>query len=315
MKTVLLNEYGPINNLNIKDIDIPRIGKSDVLVKVHAAGINPLDWKIAEGEMKRYIPLSLPYVLGHDFAGIVHDTGENVKKFKKGDEVYGMLDSQKGGAFAEFVSINQDFLCKKPKNTSMSEAAAIPLTALAALEGLRTKGKLKKGDDVLINGASGGVGTMAIQIANALGANEVTAVCSARNADLVKKLGADHVIDYKKTDFTKQKEIYEIIFDTVGTASFFSTRSVLEPKGKYISTLVSPANMILGFLTTILSGRQCEYIIVRPSGSKLAEITQLVETHKLKPVIEKVYKLTEIHSALERSMSGRVTGKLVLTID
>jgi len=314
MKAAVISQYQDTKDLTVTEIEKPKIKQNEVLVKVYASSVNPLDWKIAEGEMKRFISISFPFVLGHDIAGIVEEIGESVTRFKVGDAVYALLDSRKCGGYAEYAAVDESFLAKKPKEISMEEAAALPLNSLASLEALLTKGKIKQGDDILINGASGGVGTIAVQLANALGANEVTGVCTQANAELVKKLGADHVIDYQKTDFTKQKEIYEIVFDTVGTASFFSTRSVLEPRGKYVSTLVSPANMLIGFLTSIFSKRQCKYINTRPSGKNLEFISTLVEQGRIRPHIHKVFSLSQIAQALELSKSGKVIGKIVIKV-
>src|SRR5437879_2973835 len=235
MKAIVYRCYGSPDVLKFEDIEKPAVADDQVLVKVHAASVNPLDWHYMRGT---------PYIvrmdagfgkpdnprLGVDFAGTVEAVGKNVRRFKPGDEVFG----GKFGAFAEYVSVREDrALALKPANLTFEQAASVPIAALTALQGLRDKGRIRPGQKVLINGASGGVGTFAVQIAKSFGA-EVTGVCSTRNVNMVRSIGADRVIDYTKEDFTKSVERYDLILDNVGNHSLLESRRALKPKGKYI---------------------------------------------------------------------------------
>lgn len=314
MKAVVIDQYGDKSVLKINEKNIPILASDEVLVKIHAASVNPLDWKIRSGELKFFISIKFPYIPGTDFAGVVKDIGSSVTKFKKGDKVYGMLPSKNGGAYAEYVDVKEAHIANMPKNVSFAEAASLPTASIAAHEALTVKGKLKKDVDVLINGASGGVGTIAVQYAKAHGARNVVGVSSSENINFVKELGADRVIDYSKKSFIDEDEIYEIIFDTVGNVSFMGVRGILEPHGTFVTTAGSFSNMALSVATSWWTGRKCRFINVKPSGFILKKITELVESGEIKPVIDKTYTLEEVAKAHDYSETRRARGKIIIKI-
>jgi NADPH:quinone reductase-like Zn-dependent oxidoreductase len=326
IKVYIYRDYGPPDVLRLEEIEKPVPADDQVLVRVRAASVNPLDWHYMEGTpyIVRLLEFGLlkPKVprLGVDMAGQVEAVGKNVTQFKPGDEVYG----QRFGAFGEYVTVREDrALVIKPPGVTFEQAAALPVAAITALQGLRDKGKLQAGQKVLINGASGGVGTFAIQLAKTMGA-EVTGVCSGRNTELVKSLGADHVIDYTKEDYTKNGQRYDVLIDNVANHSFSENIRMLNPQGKYvliggggpedqgfIGPLILPikAALMKRFVT-----QEVGFMVADVTKSDLAYLADLVQTGKLKVVIDKTYPLNQLPEAMRYLETGRARGKVVITV-
>ncbi len=313
MKAVVINKFGGNDVVEIQDMPRPSPGPKEVLIKVHAASINPVDWKIRSGMLKIITGSKFPMVLGRECAGEVVETGGEVKKYRKGDQVVGVPSIKRMGAFAEYAIAQQKATFPKPKNIGFEEAASIPIAGLTALQALRDKGHIAPGWKVLINGASGGVGHFAVQIAKIFGA-EVTAVCSGANAGFAKSFGADHVIDYSKEDFTEGDARYDIIFDAVAKRSFGECKSVLSPKGVYVSTLPSLSVMVNQYITRFLSKKKARLINVSPDSVDMDWIKTQVEAGKITIVIDKIYSLDQAKEALAYSETGKAKGKIVLKV-
>ena len=326
MKAIVQDRYGSPDVLELKDIDMPVVGDDEVLVRVRAASANTYGWDIPAG--LRHIGriaagLGKPSnsVPGLDLAGHVEAVGKNVRQFQPGDEVFGWCK----GAFAEYVSVSEDALVLKPANLTFEQAAVVPISGFTALQGLRDKGQLQPGQSVLIVGASGGVGTFAVQIAKAFGA-EVTGVCSTRNLDLVRSIGADHVIDYTQENFAQSGQRYDLILDMAGDRSLSHLRRALTPKGTLVmvgrSGLVSAGS---GYLRAIdrwlralgLSsfGRQSlRALISTRSKGDLVALKELIEAGKVTPVISAHYPLSEVPEAIRHFEEGHARGKAVITV-
>lgn len=313
MKAVIINQYGSAQVLQYADVERPQIKPDQLLVKVYATSVNPVDWKIRAGQLQLLTGYNFPLILGFDVSGEVVEVGAAVTQFKTGDLIYAHQDSVPGGAYAEYAAVSEKAACLKPNNMTHEQAAAVPLAALTALQALRDNGQIQRGHKVLINGASGGVGSFAVQIAKAMDA-EVTAVCSTKNAELVKSLGADRIIDYKQQDFTKDTAKYDIVFDAVGKQSFSECQNILQPNGVYVSTLPNPDNVVQGVLTFFLPGKKAKLILVQSSGKDLAYLKELIEADKLRSLIERTYPLSEVAAAHSDSENGRVVGKLVIAV-
>jgi NADPH:quinone reductase-like Zn-dependent oxidoreductase len=324
MKGIVHRCYGSPDVLRHEDIAKPTAADNEVLIKVHAASVNPLDWHYMEGR---------PYMvrmdagfgkprnprLGVDFAGTVEAVGKNVTRFKPGDEVFG----GKFGAFAEYVTVREDrALALKPGNVTFEQAAAVPIAAVTALQALRDEGKIHPGQKVLINGASGGVGTFAVQIAKSFGA-VVTGVCSTRNVDLVRSIGADHVIDYTREDFTKGAQHYDLIVDNVGTHSLLEYKRVLNPKGIYVMIGSTTPGNWFGWLVIPIEGLMLSPFVSQKFGMILADLKQddlatlgtLMQSGKVIPVIDRRYRLSETPEAMRYVEAGHARGKVVLTVE
>jgi NADPH:quinone reductase-like Zn-dependent oxidoreductase len=326
MKAIVYCDYG-VANLKLEDVEKPTPNEDQILVRVHAASVNPYDWHFVEGTpyVMRAMGVGLRKPkdtrLGVDFAGTVEAVGKNVTQFKPGDEVFG----GRGGAFAQYVCPRATrAVALKPANVSFEEAASVNIAAITALQALRDKGKVQPGQKVLINGASGGVGTFAVQIAKSLGA-DVTGVCSTRNVDLVKSLGADHVIDYTKEDFTKGAERYDVMLDNVGNRSLSQCRQVLTPNGKYVLIGGGGANEqgFLGGLGKALWAMLFSKFVNQEMGMMMADANQkdltvladMMQTGKLKPVIDRTYKLEQVPDAVRYVEQGHARGKVVITVE
>jgi 2-desacetyl-2-hydroxyethyl bacteriochlorophyllide A dehydrogenase len=313
MKAVFINHYGSTQVLQYGTIETPSINRDQLLVKVYASSVNPVDWKIRAGQLQFLTGYKFPMVLGFDVSGEVVAVGESVTRFQTGDKVYAYLDSLPGGAYAEYAAVSERVACFKPDNMSYEQAAAVPLAATTALQALRDLGQILPGHKVLINGASGGVGSFAVQIAKALKA-EVTAVCSTQNVELVKSLGGDRVIDYTVQDFTKDTSFYDIIFDAVGKESFSGCQNILKPNGVYVTTLPDPDSVVQSFLTFLLPGKKSKLIVAQSSGQDLAYLKELIEGGKIRSVIDRTYSLEELAVAHAESEQGHVVGKLVIAV-
>ncbi|MGF1939380.1 MAG: NAD(P)-dependent alcohol dehydrogenase [Nostoc sp. ChiQUE02] len=310
MKAVVIRQYGPAEVLRYEDVEQPKLEPMQLLVKVRASSVNPVDWKIRQGMLSLISGSKFPKILGFDVAGDVVAVGSGVTHFKPGDAIYGST-SFPGGGYAEFAAIPENLAAFKPTNLSYEEAAAVPLAALTALQALRNEGNIQTGQNVLINGAAGGVGVFAVQIAKALGA-VVTGVSSTKNLDLVKSLGADRVIDYTQQDFVEDTAQYDIIFDAVGKRSLSQTKRVLKSKGIYITTLPSPEVFLEGVLTAFLPGQKAKFILQKPNTQDLVYLKELIETGKIRVVIDRTYPLQEVAAAHAYSESERAAGKIVL---
>ncbi|OUL34952.1 zinc-binding alcohol dehydrogenase [Nostoc sp. T09] len=312
MKAVVIRRYGPAEVLQYEDVEQPTIKPDQILVKIHASSVNPVDWKIRQGMLQLLTGYNFPLILGFDLAGEVVQVGSQVKRFQLGDAIYGST-ALPGGAYAEFAAIPENLAAPKPTNLSYEEAAAVPLAALTALQALRDQGNIQSGQSVLINGAAGGVGIFAVQIAKALG-TEVTGVCSTKNVDLVKSLGADRVIDYKQQDFTQETWQYDIIFDAVGKRSPSDCKRVLKPNGIYITTLPSPESVVQSVLTTFLPGQKVKFILEKPNTQDLLYLKELIEAGKIRVVIHRTYPLQELAAAHTESETERAVGKITIAV-
>ncbi|BAZ51981.1 alcohol dehydrogenase zinc-binding domain-containing protein [Nostoc sp. NIES-4103] len=312
MKAVVIRRYGPAEVLQYEEVEQPKIKPDQLLVKIHASSVNPIDWKTRKGMLGLLTGYQFPKILGFDVAGEVVEVGSGVTRFKVGDAVYGSTTFS-GGAYAEFAAIPENLLAFKPNNLSYQEAATIPLAALTALQALRDLGNIQPGQAVLINGASGGVGIFAVQIAKAIGA-EVTGVSSTKNLDLVKSLGADRVIDYKQQDFTKDTAQYDIIFDAVGLRSLLDTKKVLKPNGIYITTLPSPQVVVESVLTAFLPGQKAKFVFEKPNSQDLNHLKDLIEAGKIRTIIDRTYPLQELAAAHTYSETARAAGKIAIAI-
>jgi NADPH:quinone reductase-like Zn-dependent oxidoreductase len=322
MRAIVRNTYGSPDVLELQEIDKPVAADDEVLVRVRAASVNPADWYTLTGPFIARIPNGLlkpkSNRLGVDFAGTVEAVGKNVTQFRPGDDVFGGGN----GALAEYVCVREDrAVVPKPANVTSEQAAAVPVAALTALQGLRDKGQIQPGQRVLINGASGGVGTFAVQIAKALGA-EVTGVCSTRNVDLVRSLGADHVIDYTREDFTRSDQRYDLLFDVAGSRSWSECRCVLNrqailvmvgaPKG---TRLFGPLSHILKKrLASVPSSQRTVFFIAKFNKADMVVLRELLEAGKVTPVIDKRYELSESADAFRYLGEGHARGKIVITV-
>ncbi|WP_019505402.1 NAD(P)-dependent alcohol dehydrogenase [Pleurocapsa sp. PCC 7319] len=312
MKAIVIDRYGSANVLQYEEVEQPQIKPSELLVKVQGTSVNPLDWKVRRGMVKWLMNNKFPKILGADISGEVVQVGTQVTRFQPGDEIYASLSSS-SGAYAEFVAVSEKLAALKPTNLTHSEAGVVPLAALTALQALRNLGKIKSGSKVLINGASGGVGIFAVQIAKAFDV-EVTGVCSQKNWELVKSLGCDRTLDYRQTDFTQDTIQYDIVFDAVAKSSFWQCRTILKPNGIYVSTLPTFSNLVAILSTAIFSKQKAKFILFQANGQDLLYIKELIETGKLHPVIDRTYSLPELAQAHKYSESQRAVGKISIIV-
>jgi len=320
MKAAAIDGYGGSERLVIRELPNPGpLGPGQVLVRVRAASVNPIDWKIRRGNLRLVMPARFPLVLGFDLAGEVVAIGPEVTRFEPGDEVFGGADPRsQGGSYAELTLARESELAAKPAALSFEEAAALPVAGATALQALRDKGELVAGETVLVNGAAGGVGHLAVQIAVALGA-EVSGVASRTNLDFVRRLGASEVIDYEEEDFTGRDDEWDVIFDAVGNRSYRDAEPALSRNGGiYVSTQVRPRLLIDIALTTLgaLLGqkKRARTIIAKPKTVDLTTLARMADQGQLRPAIQKVFPLTEIAKAHDLSESGHVRGKLVVRV-
>lgn len=318
MKAILYTAYGSPDVLHVKDVEKPAPKDNEVLVKIHAASANPADWHIMRAEpflarLENGLLKPKNPRLGADMAGRVEAIGKNVTEFQIGDDVFGEMPLSRMGTFAEYICATEELLALKPANLTFEQAAAVPLAAFTALQGLRDKGQIKSGQKVLINGASGGVGTFAVQIAKSYG-TEVTGVCSTRNLDLVRSIGADHVIDYTKEDFTQNGQRYDLIFDAVGNRSVSDLQRALTPNG--ICSIAGFTTLPLLFQSMLLGNKQVGRMATAKENKKdLLVIQELLEIGKVVPVIDKKYSsLSEVPEAIRYLETGRARGKVVIAI-
>ncbi len=313
MKAIQFRRYGPSDVLEYVERDLPSPADHQCLVKVAAASVNPIDWKIRKGMLKMVFRPRFPMVLGFDICGEIVATGRLVTKFKAGEWVCAMLESKGGGAYAEYAVVAESAAALKPEQLTPKESAAIPLAALTALQALRNKGRLRASQRALIIGASGGVGHFAVQIAKVMGAR-VTAVCGTNNVEMVRELGADRVIDYKNEDYKQDAATYDIVFDVVAADSFLGCSNLLVSNGIYISTLPSFGLILAILLLPVVSSKRSRLIAVQPSGDDLTYLGHLAAEGKLRPVIDRVFPLPEAKAAHNHSEQGHTRGKIVLQV-
>ncbi len=313
MKAALIEQYGGPEVIKISEIARPVPGPGEILIKVFAVSVNPVDWKIRKGNLKMIVSKKFPKILGIEFAGTVEEIGENVTGFIKGQRVFAG-SGYEGGGYAEYAVAQAGRTILIPDNVSFEEASTMAVAGMTALQGLRNKGRIKPGMDVIVNGASGGVGTYAIQIAKVMGA-KVTAVCSAKNFDLVKSLGADVIIDYKETDFTKLPKKYNIIFDAVGYRTFWQTRNVLKKKGIYVNISPSIPLYITSLITRLNPGKKSKGFMLHPDMSDLREVMQMISDKKIRVIIDKVFPLEKLAEAHLYSETERAKGKIIISVN
>lgn len=333
MKAFVVERYSKKSTgMRLATLPEPTVGADDVLVEVHAASVNPLDSRIRTGEFKLFLPYKPPFALGNDFAGVVSRVGARVQRFKPGDEVYAKVDAERIGAFAEFAVVKESVLSLKPKSLTMEEAASVPLVGLTAWQALVEKAKVGKGHKVLIHAGSGGVGTFAIQLAKHLGANVATTT-STGNVDLVKRLGADVVVDYRKQRFEKVLSGYDLALAGLDTETLNKSLQVLKPGGKLISLSGPPdvafaeelgLNWMLKQVMRLLSfpirrkaaPRQVAYsfLFMQPNGAQLAKLAGLIDQGAIRPVIDKVFPFDSTHEAIAYVEQGRAKGKVVVKV-
>jgi len=332
MKAFIVDRYGSEDRVRSGDVPQPEVQEDDVLVQIHAAGVNPLDSKIRSGEFKLILPYRLPVILGNEFAGVVVRVGARVRRFKPGDEVYARPAKDRIGTFAEFIAVKEDDVAIKPAGLTMEEAASIPLVGLTAWQALIEMAQLKKGQKVLIHAGSGGVGTFAIQLAKHVGAT-VAATTSTANVDFVRHLGADVVIDYKKEDFEMILRDYDVVLNSLDGKTLAKSLQVLKPGGKLISISGPPDPAFarqLGFgrmlelVMSLLSfrirrqarRRQVDYsfLFMRASGEQLQQISSLIEAGVIRPVVDRIFPFESTKAAMAYVETGRAKGKVVVKV-
>src|SRR5829696_8674978 len=333
MKAFIVERYGDAGAVLAGEMPDPDVGEDDVLVQIHAASVNPLDLKTRDGAYKAILPYRVPFVLGNDLAGVVVGVGAGVTRFTVGDEVYARPNKNRIGTVAELLEIHQDDVATKPTTLTMQEAASIPLVGLTSWQALVERANLQKGQRVLIHAGSGGVGTIAIQLAKQLGASVATTTSTA-NVELVKDLGADVVVDYKKQAFETVLHDYDVVLDTLGGETLEKSLHVLKPGGKVISIAGPPdpafakelgANPVVSLVMTALSFRTRQrarrhhvtysFLFMRASGDQLREVTALIEAGKIRPVVDRVFAFESTREALEYVEKGRAkAGKVVVSM-
>ena len=308
MKAIRIRNYGGPEVLQYEDAPRPQPQTGEVLIRVHAAGVNPIDWKVREGYMKDFWPHKFPLILGWDVSGTVEEVGPGVSRFKIGDEVYSVPDASRDGAYAEYIVVRESELALKPKSLHHVRAAAVPLAAVTALQALVDAGQLKRGQRVLIHGGSGGVGHVAVQLAKWKGAH-VLATASTKNQELLRELGVDEPIDYTKQKFEDVARDVDLVLDLIGGETQERSWSVLK-KGGVLLSLVQPPSVekakALGVHAAFVAGH--------PSGAQLTEIAKIIDSGQLAPVIDRILPLSEVRRAHELSKSGHTRGKIVLRI-
>jgi len=324
MKAIVCHRYGAPEALKPEEIDKPSPGSSQVLIQIRAASLNALDWHFMKGRppiARLFLGLRRPKLNrpGVDLAGRVESVGQSVTRFKPGDEVFGVCR----GSLAEYACASEALLAMKPASVSFEEAAAVPVAGLTALQGLREHGRIQQGQRVLINGAAGGVGTFAVQIAKSFGA-DVTGVCSTRNVEMVRSIGADRVVDYTLADFTRSGQRYDMIFDVVANHSFSACQRVLSPRGTLVVAGGGGADghalgrrlgrTLTGALISRFAGQRMTFFVARPNQGDLVTLGDLLESREVTPVLDGRHRLSETSEAFRRLAGGHARGKIVVTV-
>ena len=313
MKTVIIKQYGSVNVLEHREVALPSPKSKDLLIEVHSTSINPVDWKIRKGELKIFSDFKFPKKLGSDFAGEVKSVGAEVKLFQPGDKVFGFIDPLQGGGYSEHLCVNESLAVKIPYNARLETIGVVPLAGMTALQGLNI-GKIESNSRILINGASGGVGSFAVQIAR-LFSSSVTGVCSYRNLELVKSLGATKVIDYTKQNFLELPDKYDLIFDTVGTQNYYNCKHILNPKGVYVTTLPEFKNILAILQTSLFGAKKAKLVVVNnKKRTDLENLSNWLEHEMIKLVLDRTYSIDEIREAHLYSEQKRTKGKILVKI-
>ncbi|MGG0304177.1 NADP-dependent oxidoreductase [Bacillus albus] len=331
MKAMIIDKYGKVPML-MAEVPTPEINEYEVLAEIHAASINPIDFKIRDGKVKMLLKYEMPLILGNDFSGVIVKVGSKVTHFKVGDEIYARPRKNKIGTFAEYIAIHEDDVALKPKNLSFEEAASIPLVGLTSYQALHDIMHLRKGQKILIHAGSGGVGTFAIQLAKIMGAI-VTTTASEAGADLVKSLGADEIINYKTEKFEEILKDYDAIFDTIGGTTLEKSFDIIKSGGNIVSVSGMPNARFgkefgSGFFKTLLfslasrkltalekkHNAQYSFLFMKPSGDQLRTIANYIEDGEIKPVIDRVFPFEDAQKAMEYSEAGRAKGKIIVKI-
>ncbi|AFQ27132.1 NADP-dependent oxidoreductase [Bacillus thuringiensis] len=331
MKAMIIDRYGKVP-MRMAEVPTPEIKEYEVLAEIHAASINPIDFKIRDGKVKMLLKYEMPLILGNDFAGVITKVGSKVTRFKVGDAIYARPRKNKIGTFAEYIAIHEDDIALKPKNLSFEEAASIPLVGLTSYQALHDIMQLQKGQKILIHAGSGGVGTFAIQLAKIMGAT-VTTTASEAGANLVTSLGADEIINYKTEKFEDILKNYDAVFDTIGGATLEKSFNIIKSRGNIVSVSGMPNARFgkefgSGFFKTLLfslaskkltalekkHNAQYSFLFMKPSGDQLRTIANYIEAGKIKPVIDQVFPFEDAQKAMEYSESGRAKGKIIVKI-
>ncbi|ASZ67260.1 NADP-dependent oxidoreductase [Bacillus cereus] len=331
MKAMIIDRYGKVP-MRMAEVPTPEINEYEVLAEIHAASINPIDFKIRDGKVKMLLKYEMPLILGNDFAGVITKVGSKVTRFKVGDEIYARPRKNKIGTFAEYIAIHEDDIALKPKNLSFEEAASIPLVGLTSYQALHDIMQLQKGQKILIHAGSGGVGTFAIQLAKIMGAI-VTTTASEAGANLVTSLGADEIINYKTEKFEDILKNYDAVFDTIGGATLEKSFNIIKRGGNIVSVSGMPNARFgkefgSGFFKTLLfslaskkltalekkHNAQYSFLFMKPSGDQLRTIASYIEAGQIKPVIDRVFPFEDAQKAMEYSESGRAKGKIIVKI-
>ncbi|WP_242229815.1 NADP-dependent oxidoreductase [Bacillus cereus group sp. BfR-BA-01329] len=329
MKAMIIDKYGKVP-MRMAEVPIPEINEHEVLTEIHAASINPIDFKIRDGKVKMLLKYEMPLILGNDFAGVIIKVGSKVTRFKVGDEIYARPRKNKIGTFAEYIAIHEDDVALKPKNLSFEEAASIPLVGLTSYQALHDIMQLQKGQKILIHAGSGGVGTFAIQLAKIMGAT-VTTTASEAGANLVKSLGADQIINYKTEKFEEILKDYDAVFDTIGGTTLKKSFDIIKSGGNIVSVSGMPnarfgkefgSGFFKTFLFSLASKKltalekkhnaQYSFLFMKPSGDQLRTIANYIEAGKIKPVIDRVFPFEDAQKAMEYSEAGRAKGKIIV---
>jgi alcohol dehydrogenase len=332
MRAMVIDRYGKDVPLRLAELPMPEIGEQDVLVEIHAASVNPVDYKIRDGKLRILTKYQMPLIMGCDFAGTILQIGSKVKKFKVGDEVYGRPRKTRIGTFAEYIAVHEEDLSLKPKNLSFIEAASIPLVGLTTLQAYTEVLKLHEGQKILVHAGAGGIGTFAIQLAKLMGAYVAT-TASEKGHDLVQSLGADEIINYRTQNFEQILKDYDAVYDTLGGDALEKSFQILKPGGKIVSIAGIPNAAFgrkenVGMLKTLLFSivsRKIKYLekkykvsyhflFMKPSGTQLEYIKHLIEQHKIKPVVDKIYEFIDTQQAIDYLETGRAKGKVVIQI-
>ncbi|OAQ38957.1 hypothetical protein A5893_13040 [Pedobacter psychrophilus] len=311
MKAVIINKYGSADELKVVEMPIPSIKADEVLVKNYYTTVNPWDYKVRNGSMKFFTGNKFPKILGTESSGIIEEIGTNIHSFKKGDRVIA-ITGMKIGSYSEYIAISETAIAKLPDNVSFQQGATLPVVASTAYNALHQLGKLKKGDEVLINGAYGGVGIAAVQLAKLAGA-KVTAVCGTNNIENVKALGADVIIDYTKQDIYMLNKQFDIVFDTVSTLDISKTKIIIKKGGIMINTLPTPKAMIAQLLS-YFGSKKFKSFMNKPSPENIELLAKLVAENKLKVIFDKEYNLDELPEAHRYSETGKAKGKIIIKV-
>ncbi|MED2040021.1 NADP-dependent oxidoreductase [Bacillus wiedmannii] len=331
MKAMIIDKYGKVP-MRMAEVPTPEINENEVLAEIHAASINPIDFKIRDGKVKMLLKYEMPLILGNDFSGVIVKVGSKVTRFKVGDEIYARPRKNKIGTFAEYIAIHEDDIALKPVNLSFEEAASIPLVGLTSYQALHDIMHLQKGQKILIHAGSGGVGTFAIQLAKIMGAT-VTTTASEAGANLVKSLGADEIINYKTEKFEEILKDYDAVFDTIGGTTLEKSFNIIKSGGNIVSVSGMPNARFgkefgSGFFKTLLfslaskkltalekkHNAQYSFLFMKPSGDQLRTIANYIEAGKIKPVIDRVFPFEDAQKAMEYSEAGRAKGKIIVKI-